>query len=963
LTTTTCPECEQEQPNGGDDFCAACGEYLAWMGASRQAAEAQTLARLRTAPKRLPRPAPALPRRARAVIALLQEGERDGTVPVEPGKRLELSGRVRNQSEIVDRYTLVVENLPEHWWTIEPATLHQLPFETGERPEEEFKVILKLPRSPAAQEGRREIKVTAASGASDGKLKVSAPCTLRIEPFDDLRIKVQPERAAGRRRGHLVVTVANASNHEVEVSLSGSDNDKQCRFCFSLVPPRLSRGWHLRTRVHRVLARLRGRGPKVLTQHIPREGELQVDLFVYPTAPLPLLMGRTINHKLTLQVGLAGAVDAEQGSQGDRKSPPHEAVFRQRAWLPWWSSLIVAALLIGAAWWVPKILARVPVPDVVGHPIFEARKELEKGSLEGVEEPAVETTSKLAVCKAHHPEKLVEVGDVFAEHPSAGHRVDPHSKVKLFTAAKCRPARVPDLFDLSAQAAQEALSAAGFAIGEIKPDPPPQGWVVVHQELKPGAKVVGPHDVNVRLGQVAAVPDLIGKQPDAGSQALRSVNLLLGTVTSAHPGHPRSTEVIATQTTAANTVVRVGTTVNVGLGEPVRPHSLHAASKPAAKPKASSKSGAKKAKAGSHAKPTVAPLPALSAGSTAVAATAALTKAGLRSKRTRAISATVPAGRLVRTEPAAGAKVRRGEAVTLVLSVGFPEVAVDDGHSVYALDGVSGKRVATVAAGPQQASEPTWLPDGKSIAYVSDGRVMLTSAEGAGGPVALTPAGERFALPTFPSAPSAPAVIAAIAQRDGGADDLCLLAVAHSSPSCTEVPGWTLGDSIAWAPDGRRLLVEAARTSPAPGVVGLLEFTSAVPFSTRASDWGTGRLATPTAGMDAGVLAGAFSPDGKELALVEDFAGPPAVALVAPSDLALAKATRLPAGQAVCAVQWRTDGTELLVQVGETQSAARPGCTPSLGSLYRLDPAHPGALAFLAGGVAHPSWQPLPGVG
>jgi beta-lactam-binding protein with PASTA domain len=959
-----CPKCKAEQQNGGD-FCAgpACDEYLVWKGLPGRAATAGLPAPPSATPQ-TPHPSnqapPAPPERASAVIALLEEGESDGTLPVEPGRKLELSGRVRNQSKIVDRYTLVVENLPEHWWTIEPAILHQLPFETGERPEEEFKVTLKVPRSPAAEKGCRQIAITATSDAD--MEKVSAPCKLRIEPFDDLRIKVQPERTAGRRRGHLVVTVTNASNHDVEVSLSGSDKDEQCRFCFSLAQSRFPPRWHLQARVRRTLARLRGTGPKVLEQHIPCGRELQADLFVYPIKLLSLLMGSTINHELTLQVGLAGAVDAEQGSEGDRKSPSRAAVFRQRAWLPWWSTLIMAVLLIVLAWYVHKLLERVPVPDVVGHPISEARQEFEKKGLEGVEEPSVETPSKLAMCKTYQPEKPVEVGDVFAEQPCARRRVDPHSKVKLFTAAKLRPVRVPDLFDLSAQAAQEALSAAGFAIGDIRPYPPPQGSVVIHQELAPGVKVVGPTDVDVRLGPVAAVPDLIGKQLDSGSQALRSVSLLLGTVTSARPGHPRSTEVIVTQAKAANTVVRVGTTVNVGLGEPVRPHALPAASKQAAKPKASSKSGAK-AKAGSHTKPTTAPLPALSAGSSAVAATAALTKDGLRSKRTRAISPMVPAGRLVRTEPAPGAKVRHGTVVTLILSAGFPEVAVDDGHSVYALDGVNGKRVATVAAGPQQATEPTWSPDGKSIAYVSGGRVMLTSARGAGGPVALTPAGERFAQPTFPSAPSAPAVIAAIAQRDGGVEDLCLLAVAHSSPSCTEVLGWTLGDSITWAPDGRRLLVEAARTSPAPGVLGLLEFTSAVPFSTRASDWGTGRLATPTAAMDAGVLAGAFSPAGKELALVENFAGPPAVALVAPSDLALAKATRLPAGQAVCAVQWRTDGAELLVQMGGTQSAAGPGCTPSLGSLYRLDPEHPGALVFLVGGVAHPSWQPLPGVG
>ncbi len=966
MTTRICPKCQAEQQNGGD-FCAdpACDEYLVWTGASaRTTAAADRPARPPAAPQRphSPGQAPASPERASAVIALLEEGEGDGTLPVEPGKKLELRGRVRNQSKIVDRYTLVVEDLPEHWWTIEPATLHQLPFETGKRPEEEFKVILKAPCSPAAEAGRRKIKITAISGADNEK--VSASCELRIEPFDDLRIQVQPERTEGRRRGHLVVIVTNASNHDIEVNLSGSDKDGHCHFCFSLVQARPARGWHLKARVCRMLARLRGTGPKALEQHIPRGGELQADLFVYPTKTLSLLMGSTINHELTLQVGLAGGVDAEQGDQGDRKSPSHAAVFRQRAWLPWWSALLLVALLVFLAWRVKVDRERVRVPKAVGYPIVLALKDLEAGEVEGEEQPTVEPAHhKHTRCKTNYPAKLVPSGYVFAELPCAGHRVGRHSKVELLTAAKRHPEAVPDLYDLSPEGAWKSLSAAGYAIGEIEPASEPDGWVVVDQDPEKGTQVTGPKAVDVTLGKVAAVPNLIGQSPAAGAQKLKSANLILGTVSSAHLAHPLNTEVIVAQTRPANTVVPVGTAVAVKLGEPVRSRPLHAAPKQGAKPKAGAKTAAKKAKpkTGSHTKSSTVPLPPLSSGSTAVAATATLTKAGLRSKRTIAISATVPTGRLVRTEPAAGAKVRRGEVVRLVLSAGFPEVAVDDGHSVYTLDGVSGKQVATVAAGPQQATEPTWSPDGRSIAYVSDGRVMLTSAQGAGGPVALTPAGERFALPTFPSTPSAPEVIAAVAQRGGGAEDLCLFAVAHSSPSCIEVSGWTLGDSITWSPSGRELLVAAARTSPAPGVVGLLQFTSAVPFSTRASDWGTGRLATPTA-MDAGVLAGAFSPDGKELALVEDFAGPPAVALVAPSDLALAKATRLPAGQAVCAVQWRTDGAELLVQAGETQSAADPGCTPSLGLLYRLDPAHPGALVFLAGGVAHPSWQPLPGV-
>jgi hypothetical protein len=160
--------------------------------------------------------------------------------------------------------------------------------------------------------------------------------------------------------------------------------------------------------------------------------------------------------------------------------------------------------------------------------------------------------------------------------------------------------------------------------------------------------------------------------------------------------------------------------------------------------------------------------------------------------------------------------------------------------------------------------------------------------------------------------------------------------------------------------------VAASRVVSSPGEVGLLRFTTSRPFSVRARDWRpTGPalgLATPAV-KGAGVLAAAFSPDGGRVALVEDLAGFNSVALVASSDLTLAKTDRLAQLTSVCAVQWRADGAELLVQVGQGKGAGEGPCASSSGALYRVDPAQPGALSFLARGVAHPSWQPLPGVG
>lgn len=1031
-----CPKCETPHEGEGD-FCVAdgCTEYLVWLsptvqaagaeargagaeaqtppgaaqtGAAVDSAETQTHAAASPAETQTGDPDGHGPRVAIALRDDIANGSEDA-LAVEPGSTLELRGRVRNQSRIVDSYALAVERLPAQWWTIEPPVLHLLPFASGESPAGEFRVLLAPPRSPAATARDWDIAISATSAAGSSQTAEVAR-TLRLAPFDDVGISLEHDRATARWRGRFVAKVVNDSNHDVVAALSAGDEEGHCSVHFrapgkpsgriEALERALQTRWAaLRHAIQALLVDRDGKQKEdtslaLRPLRLPPGAGKRVEVCVYPRRLK--LTGTPASHELTLRATPPPAGEdsppagggsqpvgedsrpASEGSQPAGESPQpaaeepdlaageepelarHTMTYRQRAWLPWWTSLLPVALLALVAFFIVKYLERPKVPDVIGHPVAHALEKLEAVDLKGEVKPAVQSRS-VSDCEADHSPKPVETGSVFAESPCVGARIPAHHTVELFTVAARGPARVPDLKDLTLTAAEKTLADAGLAVGDVKPyASAPTSWVVIAQKPSAGEKrtVKGPADVEVKLGQVAAVPNLIGRSPAAASQALRSANLVLGTVRARSPEHPRSSEVIVTQEEAASTVVPVGSTIGVRLGEPAKPHP-HASAKQSVKAK-SKKSGAKPHPA---SKPAVAALPALGAVSGAAAATA-LAKAGMHTRETRAISASAPAGRLLRSEPPAGTKLRRGSTVKLVLSAGFPEVAVDDGHSVLALDGVTGKPIATLAGGPQPASEPSWSPSGRSVAYVSAGRIMLVGAHGAGGPVALTPAGESFALPTFPATPSAPAVLATVARPAGGAEKLCLVAVARSSPSCIPEPGWTLGSSISWAPDGRELLVGASRTTPAPGVVGLLELTSRTPFATRAADWGTGRLVTPTApNADTGVLAGAFAPVGGEVALVEDFAGAPTVTLAAASDLALTKARRLSALQPACAVQWRPDGAELLVLMPAPQSAPGAVCGQGLGTLYRVDPAQPDMLSLLARGVEHPSWQPLPGVG
>jgi hypothetical protein len=106
-----------------------------------------------------------------------------------------------------------------------------------------------------------------------------------------------------------------------------------------------------------------------------------------------------------------------------------------------------------------------------------------------------------------------------------------------------------------------------------------------------------------------------------------------------------------------------------------------------------------------------------------------------------------------------------------------------------------------------------------------------------------------------------------------------------------------------------------------------------------------------------GIFAGAFSPDGKQLALV-------AGSISAGFNLYIVKANgsfsptpqdAVP-GVTACQISWRSDSKELAVM--QPNGACAPAAT---GKIVGVDLSDPGNLHVLAPLGAHPAWQPVVG--
>ena len=485
-------------------------------------------------------------------------------------------------------------------------------------------------------------------------------------------------------------------------------------------------------------------------------------------------------------------------------------------------------------------------------------------------------------------------------------------------------AKVPDVVKQpSAFAAQKELEEEGLTLN-------PKVETRVQKGAKPGSVIDQAPDAGERVDEgkavavvVAAgggrvkVPKLKGLKVANADERLQKAGLTLGAVKPDLDPEGK----VGTQVPKAGAVRRRGSPVNVVLAP-------------------AKKAGGKKEKKAAAAEE----VPVVAGGSTAAAA-AALKKAGLEPVLEYRID---PAKRdtVLGTLPAPGEPPPEDGKVVLIVSAGFPRLALDTGVNAFAVGGVTGRPVVGISRDASVTSGGAWSPDGLKVAFVRGGKLFLRSPKSAARAHRIT-LGSGFAAEHAAFAPHLKRRVLAFVDGGGGADGgdaVCWLDVtgAASSPTCLPLTRWNV-EGLAWAPDGKLMLASVVSGSKR----GLLRLVSSLPFSSEAVQWRAGRkIATRT---DDAVRAAAFAPDGVRLAVVTRRGGYK-VALVKPDDLRLEHPDVLLAG---CDVAWRSDGRELAVVQGSGT------CGNPVGRIVRVSPGNPGATRRVARRGRHPSWQPI----
>jgi hypothetical protein len=231
------------------DFCGNCGAYLRWDDPEEDEAPTDVLVE---APAVSPDPptavleveAPETVEPTEAVRVTLATPDDPGAelgapaARVEAGGRAQMTGKVFNQSGIVDSFHLRIAGLDSSWWTIAPSTVNLVPFGSPDGvPEQQVEVHIHPPRSFEAEARAWDIALVARSRAHESD-SAMASGKLTIAPFSQLDCRVLPQTIRDRRSGQLVVPVRNLGNAPADVGFEAEDDEGKVRFQFS--PPGLT---------------------------------------------------------------------------------------------------------------------------------------------------------------------------------------------------------------------------------------------------------------------------------------------------------------------------------------------------------------------------------------------------------------------------------------------------------------------------------------------------------------------------------------------------------------------------------------------------------------------------------------------------------------------------------------------------------------------------------------------------
>ena len=144
---------------------------------------------------------------------------------VGPGESVETTVTIKNASDVVEAYSVVIEGIDAEWCTLSVSSLSLFPGD-----QEQVSLTIQPPKTTAGKAGTYNVIIKVAS-RRDATIESTAQLALEVGRFLVFDLDLSPKKARGRKGSYRVI-ITNSGNVPTTYTLSGEDAEDMCRFEF-----------------------------------------------------------------------------------------------------------------------------------------------------------------------------------------------------------------------------------------------------------------------------------------------------------------------------------------------------------------------------------------------------------------------------------------------------------------------------------------------------------------------------------------------------------------------------------------------------------------------------------------------------------------------------------------------------------------------------------------------------------
>ena len=144
---------------------------------------------------------------------------------VGPGESVETTVTIKNASDVVEAYSIVIEGIDPEWCTLSVSSLSLFPGD-----QEQVRLTIQPPKTTAGKAGTYNVIIKVAS-RRDATIESTAQLAVEVGRFLLFDLDLSPKKARGRKGSYRVI-ITNSGNVPTTYTLSGEDAEDMCRFEF-----------------------------------------------------------------------------------------------------------------------------------------------------------------------------------------------------------------------------------------------------------------------------------------------------------------------------------------------------------------------------------------------------------------------------------------------------------------------------------------------------------------------------------------------------------------------------------------------------------------------------------------------------------------------------------------------------------------------------------------------------------